>query len=103
VKRISFIVLLLCSAFAWAGQKVASDPSQYTVNIHVSESRLLIPADRQMLTASIDRKKYKLRSEFYRATVLALGDYKAKLVKDERKVPYELNQWYELLFPDNKT
>jgi hypothetical protein len=33
------------------------------VNVHVSESRLDVPAGRQMLTASIDGKKYKLKSE----------------------------------------
>jgi hypothetical protein len=35
--------------------------------------------------------------------LLALGDYKAKLVKDEHKTTYGSNQVYEFLFPDKKT
>jgi hypothetical protein len=34
---------------------------------------------------------------------LALGDYKAKLVKDEHKKTYESLQEYEFLLPDKKT
>jgi len=34
---------------------------------------------------------------------LALGDYKAKLVRDEHKTSYESAQVYEFLFPDKKT
>jgi hypothetical protein len=34
---------------------------------------------------------------------LALGDYKAKLIKDEHKTFYETIQVYEFLFADKKT
>ena len=36
-------------------------------------------------------------------TLLALGDYKAKLVQDVHKTTYESSQAYEFLFPDKKT
>jgi len=35
--------------------------------------------------------------------LLALGDYKAKLVKDDHKTPYESIRMYEFQFPDKKT
>lgn len=35
--------------------------------------------------------------------MLALGDYKAKLVEDKHTSTYESSQMYELLFPDNTT
>jgi hypothetical protein len=35
--------------------------------------------------------------------LLALGDYKAKLVQDQHKSAYESSQAYEFLFPDNTT
>jgi hypothetical protein len=34
---------------------------------------------------------------------LALGDYKAKLVKDEHESAYDSYQVYEFLLPDKKT
>lgn len=113
--KIAFAILLLCSAVAWAGDP---NPSEYTINIHVSSSRLMIEpvststSNVQRLGATIDGKKYELESVnngripftlgSYRPIVLALGDYKAKLVEDEHKPSYESYQVYELLFPDNK-
>jgi hypothetical protein len=35
--------------------------------------------------------------------VLALGDYKAKLVQDDHKTAYDSLQVYEFLFADKKT
>jgi hypothetical protein len=51
----------------------------------------------------IDGKNYNLQSEIALYFLLALGDYKAKLVKDEHKTTYDSLQIYEFLFPDNKT
>jgi hypothetical protein len=34
---------------------------------------------------------------------LSLGDYKAKLIEDARKNPYESTQTFELQFSDKKT
>jgi hypothetical protein len=35
--------------------------------------------------------------------LLILGDYKARLLKDEHKNAYEIYQMYQFLFPDKKT
>ena len=35
--------------------------------------------------------------------LLSVGDYKARLVKDEHRTSYQSVQTYELLYPDNKT
>jgi hypothetical protein len=80
--------LLLFSTFAWA----AGDPNPAEYAVDVSSSQV----DRngtyhgtQGLRVVIDGKKYELRSEVAINRVLALGDYKAKLVQDERKTTYD--------------
>jgi hypothetical protein len=59
-------------------------------------------ASNQRLEVTIDGKKYELRARGINA-LLALGDYKAKLVRDEHRSPYDSYQVYEFLFPDKKT
>jgi hypothetical protein len=56
----------------------------------------------QGLNVVIDGKKFQLFNSF-NGGLLALGDYKAKLIKDDRKTPYESDRAYEFLFPDKKT
>ena len=51
----------------------------------------------------INGKKYELMSGSIKNLVLALGDYKAKLVQDEHKNAYDSLQVYEFLFADKKT
>jgi hypothetical protein len=97
VKKIT--ILLLLSAYAWAGEN--PNPADYTVNLHVSSSSIDV-GGRQALDAFIGGKKYELLCECANGMLLALGDYKAKLVKDEHKTPYDSLQVYEFLFPDNK-
>jgi hypothetical protein len=94
VKKIMFAILLLTCGLAWAAEP---NPAEYTVNIHVSSSS--IAASRQDLGAVIDGKNYNLESEIAPYLLLSLGDYKAKLVKDEHKTTYDSLQIYELLFP----
>lgn len=104
MKKIALAVLLL-SAFAWAVSN--PNPDEYTVNVHVTTSRTLIEgsslARQQKLNVVIDGKKYELESDISPNWLLALGDYKAKLVKDEHRGKYDSIQIYEFLFPDNKT
>ena len=63
----------------------------------------------QMLNVVIDGKKYELEAPTLRANLqagvalLALGNYKAKLVQDKHKTAYESSQVYEFLFSDNTT
>jgi hypothetical protein len=69
---------------------------------------LTSPEACQKLEVIIDRRKYELEDSTLEAnleagvTLLALGDYKAKLVRDLHKTTYESSQAYEFLFPDKK-
>jgi hypothetical protein len=80
---------------AWGG---GPNPAGYNVNVHVSSSSIDLH-DKQLLEVVIGGKKYELRSELAIGRLLALGDYKAKLVTN-RKTEYESIQVYEFLFPD---
>ncbi len=101
MNRITLAIVLLGSVFAWAGAE--PNPAEYTVNVHVSSSSIDIERGYQVLNVVIDGKKYELGSELRIGRLLALGDYKARLVKDEHKTTYDSLQVYEFLFPDKKT
>lgn len=91
------LVVLFFSALAWAGE--GSHAADHTVNVHVSASSI----DRtghQVLDVVIDAKKYELRSELSIGHLLALGDYKAKVVKNDHPTAYDFSQVYEFIFPD---
>jgi hypothetical protein len=93
-------VLLLLSALAWAAAD--PNPSDYIINIHVGSSNIAI-GGRQDLSVVIDGKKFELLCECVTGAILALGDYKAKLVKDDHKTVYDSMRIYEFLFADKKT
>jgi hypothetical protein len=97
-------LLFLLSAMAWA----APNPSDYKLNVHVSATRMVIEgnslAHRQNLTVVIDGKKYELESIDIPNALLMLGDYRARLVKDQHGAgTYDSWRIYEFLFPDKKT
>jgi hypothetical protein len=96
VKRAALFVLLLASL-----APAAPAPDDYSINVHVTSSYLL--AGGQAMDVVIHAKKYQLGGDPRGGSLLALGDYKAKLVKDEHPTAYESTQQYEFLFPDNKT
>ncbi len=88
--------------------------ADYTINMHVSESRIGTDCgvasgnssckSVQQLTVLVNGTKYELESEtFFPKGIVALGDYKAKLVKDQQKPTHEFNRSYELMFPDGST
>ena len=91
------LAVLTLSALAWAGG--GSHSADYTVNVHVSSSSTDLAAH-QVLEVVIDGKKYELRSELSVGHLLAPGDYKAKLVKNDHPTAYDSFQVYEFLFPD---
>jgi len=99
MKKVAVVVVMLCCALAWAGKDPS--PTEYTVIVHVTSSRLS-EGNWPRLSVIIDGKKYELQGP---ATVALLspGDYKAKLVKDEHKTVYDSYRVYEFLFPDMKT
>jgi hypothetical protein len=100
VKKITVTILLLASVFAWAGAE--PNPAEYTVYIHVSSSSIA-DGGRQQLSVVIDGKNYALESQSVPNVLLAVGDYKAKLVKDEHRTTYDSSQAFEFLFADKKT
>ena len=100
MKKIALTVVLLLSAFAWA--KETPNSAVYTINVHVSKSYIGTHGE-QKVRVIIDGKKYELQGSGPAYMVLALGDYKAKLVKDEHKGTHDSLQIYEFLFPDQQT
>ncbi|HWZ99081.1 MAG TPA: hypothetical protein VN025_15085 [Candidatus Dormibacteraeota bacterium] len=112
MKRTALFVPLLLATFSWA----APNLDEYSINVHVSSSHWLMapsvlvgPEPVLRLNVVIDGKKYELEAPTAKAnleagvTLLAPGDYKAKLVQDQHKNAYESSQAYEFLFPDKKT
>jgi hypothetical protein len=100
MKKAVFALVFLCAACAYAASN--PNPADYNLSVHVSSSSL-DPDTPAHLTVTIQGKTYELRALFATSGILALGDYKAKLAKDEHKSSYESLQVYEFLFPDGKT
>jgi hypothetical protein len=100
MKRAALVVMLLVATFAPA----ARTPDEYPITVHVTSAYYLgaVISHAQGLDVIIDGRKYALRGT-NDVALLAIGDYKAKLVKDVHKTTYESYQEYELLFPDKKT
>jgi hypothetical protein len=105
MKKIALCILLV-STFLWA----APSPDDYPIDVHVVSSYFVtVPGhggsvgESQKLSVLIGGKKYELTAIASRAGLLSLGDYKAKLIRDEHKTTYQSNQEYELLFPDKTT
>jgi hypothetical protein len=103
MKKLVLVVLLL-SAFSFAANKPT--PVDYNLNVHVSASSLQGAAP--FLNVIIDGKYYQLSGErpvdaFKHYELLALGDYKARLVTDQHSTAYESWQVYEFLFADGRT
>jgi hypothetical protein len=95
VKKIAIAILLFSALVRAAG---GPNSAEYTVNVHVNSSSM----DRhgtQLLDVVIEGRKYALRSELPIGRVLAIGDYKAKLVTNHESA-YESLQVYEFLLPD---
>jgi hypothetical protein len=94
------IFLLLATIAHSSGPK----PADNTITIHVSATRIAFGGRlHQDLDVIIDGQKYELASELTLGQLLVLGDYKAKLIKDEHRNAYDSYQVYEFLFPDGKT
>lgn len=102
MKHLTFVFYLVCSVLCWA----APAASDYNLNVHVSATRMARDSHSafyQIVTVTIDAKKYELESLSYPNALLMLGDYKARLVKDEHWAgPHDSYQVYEFLFANNK-
>jgi len=106
MRNIILALVLLASTICWA-EKSAPNPAGYTITVHVLASRLVHNFDSgntgQELTALIDGKKYVLLENHFGNDVLRVGDFKAKIVKDQTPRAYEYQRVYEFLFPDGQT
>ena len=87
----------------------AQKPNDYPLTVHVASSYSFHElgvssgtAVAQRLDVVIDGKKYVLNAAA-NGYLIALGDYQARLNKDEHKTAYESRQMYTLRFPDGKT
>ncbi len=100
MKGTAVLALVLLATSAICAQK----PDANLINIHVRSSYFLYANGvvSQMLDVNIGGKKYQLVG-IQTGALLDLGDYKAKLIKDEHRTTYESDQVYEFLFPDKKT
>jgi hypothetical protein len=99
--KLTLAILLLLPTFARAADP---KPTDYPITIHVTASRGIVTAHgAQDLDVIIDGKKYELQSYLGVGDLLALGDYKAKLVLNDHKTDYDSHQAYEFLFSDRKT
>jgi hypothetical protein len=100
--KFTLAILLLLATFAHASDP---KPADSTITIHVNATRIAFAGHgySQDLDVIIDGKKYELLSELGISQLLALGDYKAKLVKDDHRTTYDSYQVYEFLFADGKT
>jgi hypothetical protein len=107
VRKIAVAVLpLLLSAYVWGASKpnpTEPNPADYTITVHVSACHLSFVSltTLQNLDVVINGKAYELQA-ISNDGVLALGDYKAKLVQDVHKTAYESSLTYEFLFTDTK-
>jgi hypothetical protein len=100
MKTAALVVLLLLGMLAPA----ARTQEEYPITVHVTSSYFQggVYGRQQEWDVVIDGKKYSLAGGTT-ASLLALGDYKAKLVKELHKTTYESYREYELLLPDKKT
>jgi hypothetical protein len=110
MKKVLIALLLLAPALSWAG-KPKPNPADYTITVHVQSSFLtkecagdcpMLPGIQHLIVV-IDGKKYELDGAPEHPGVLRVGDYKAKLLKQDETRSYEFRWTYEFLFPDGKT
>ena len=105
MRNVALLALLL-PALCWA----QSSADEYPITVHVSASQWVVipsgigPLAAQKINVIIAGKKYEMESDAKgKVTLLALGDYKARLIDDVHKDGYESSQTYEFQFPDKKT
>lgn len=104
-KIILLVIMMFSSVYAWPASD--TNPAEYTVNVHVTASRVAIEMSLghawqyQVLNVVIGGKKYELKCKSTNG-VLALGDCKARLTHDQHNTAYGSSQIYEFLIRDKK-
>jgi hypothetical protein len=95
MKRLVFVFLLLLSILSFAANKSVANAADYTINVHVTASCMQIdvmPCPQRFLNVVVDGKNYEVVVPTKcndNKGILALGDYKAKLVKDAHPTAYQ--------------
>ena len=93
-------ILLMVPALAWADNP---NPAAYTITVHVQSSKLVNCDSELQMVVLIDGKKYELQDESPNSSVIHVGDYKARIVKEDTSHSYSYTRTYEILFPDGST
>jgi hypothetical protein len=112
MKNVLWVVLILAATAARA-EKGKPNPAEYTVDIQVQSSRMEPVCDdvtnvthtcywMQDLGVTLAGKRFDLRGNLMPKNpyVLKLGDYKAKVVKEDNTKSYGYSVSYQVLFPD---
>lgn len=115
VKKAMFVLFLALPSFVLA-EKPAPNSADYILTAHVQTSRIASDCSdvtsgtsvcfwNQHLDVTIDGKKYEMVGNRAKRNVyvLRLGDYKAKVLKEDTSRTYEYNRSYEFLFADGTT
>jgi hypothetical protein len=102
MNKFLLVLLLLVPALAFAKEKPSTNPADYPLTVHVQSSRLYdLCAPNciwvQHLFIAMDGKKYELTDTTPRHDLLRVGDYKARISKDEKGHDYEYEREYEFL------
>ncbi len=106
--KVILTILLLAPALAcYAREKPDLNPADYSISVHVQSSRLndlCAPGCIwvQHVNVLIDGKKFELSDTSPRTDLLRIGDYKAKVLKDETGHSFEYQRTYEFLMPDGE-
>ncbi|MGD0096344.1 MAG: hypothetical protein ABSB60_07610 [Terracidiphilus sp.] len=111
MEKVLCVLFIVLPALALA-EKPAPKPADYTIVIHVQSSRMA-PDCRVggngfcgwylSLNVLIDGKKYELANSGASFELLRVGDYKARIVKEDTMKLYEISRTYEFLFADGST
>jgi hypothetical protein len=112
MKNVFLVFLILVATAVWA-EKPKPNPLDFTINIHVQSSRLKVECGDvssgtsvcywyQHLSVTVDGKKLELRGNMMMKAeyLLKLGDYKAKILKEEGTRAYGYQRTFQMLFPD---
>jgi len=95
-------LLLMAGVSNGADKKVPPNPANYPLTVHVLCSFLVqqvgIGNNFRRIAVTLNGKSLEM-STAGDGSVLALGDYKARLVKDSSPNAYEIEQTYEFLMP----
>jgi hypothetical protein len=110
MKSALFVIFLMVPALALA---VKPNPADYTIVVHVQSSKLVNTRDTDFeksicnselqLVVLIDGNKFELQDQRSNCSVIHVGDYKARIAKEDTSHSYSYTRSYEILFPDGTT